>query len=82
MKIEVESSEISDHTARRSWTQPEVSLAATGKHPALMVSWHDGIKDGKPNKPEPPSHEQRPRQEGVREGQQRHDVHRHRRRGL
>jgi len=52
VKIEVETSEISD-TCAPVWTILKYHFAATDKHPALVVSWHDGIKDGKPNKPEP-----------------------------
>jgi predicted dehydrogenase len=52
VKIEVESSEISD-TCAPVWTILKYHFAASDKHPALVVSWHDGIKDGKPNKPEP-----------------------------
>jgi predicted dehydrogenase len=50
-KIEVESSPISDLNAP-VWTNLKYHFAATDKHPALVVSWNDGIKDGKPNKPE------------------------------
>ena len=51
-KIEVESSPISDLNAP-VWTRLRYHFAATDKHPALVVSWHDGLgDDGKPNKPE------------------------------
>ena len=50
-KIEVESSPISELNAP-VWTNLKYHFAATDKHPALVVSWNDGIKDGKPNKPE------------------------------
>ena len=51
-KIEVESSPISDLNAP-VWTRLRYHFAATDKHPALVVSWHDGVgDDGKPNKPE------------------------------
>ncbi|MCE9520777.1 MAG: Gfo/Idh/MocA family oxidoreductase [Verrucomicrobia bacterium] len=52
VKIEVETSPISD-TCAPVWSILKYHIAATDKHPALVVSWHDGIKDGKPNKPEP-----------------------------
>lgn len=51
VKIEAESSEISDICAP-VWSSLKYHFAATDKHPALVVSWNDGIKDGKPNKPE------------------------------
>ena len=51
-KIEVESSPISDLNAP-VWTRLVYHFAATDKHPALTVSWHDGLgDDGQPNKPE------------------------------
>ena len=50
-KIEVESSEISDLNCP-VWTKLVYHFAATDKHPALTVSWHDGSKDGAPHKPE------------------------------
>ncbi len=51
VKIEAESSEISD-TCAPVWSNLKYHFAATDQHPALVVSWNDGIKDGKPNKPE------------------------------
>ncbi len=55
MKIEVESGEITDALRADVEQSLKYHFAASDKHPALVVSWHDGIKDGKPNKPEPPS---------------------------
>lgn len=51
VKIEVETAEISD-TCAPVWSILKYHFAATDRHPALVVSWHDGIKDGMPNKPE------------------------------
>lgn len=52
VKIEVESSPVTLLNAP-VWTRLKYHFAATDKHPALIVSWHDGIlDDGKPNKPE------------------------------
>ncbi len=51
IKIEVESAEITDVNCP-VWTTLKYHFAATDKHPALVVSWQDGIRDGKPNKPE------------------------------
>lgn len=50
-KIEAESSTVTDLTAPM-WSRLVYHFAATDKLPALTVSWHDGSKDGKPNKPE------------------------------
>ena len=50
VKIEVESSEISDLNAPL-WTKLVYHFAASDKLPALTVSWHDGARDGRPNKP-------------------------------
>jgi predicted dehydrogenase len=52
-KIEVESSEITMETAPL-WTTLKYHFAATDKHGPLVVTWQDGTKDGKPNKPEKP----------------------------
>ena len=49
-KIEVQSSEITDLQAPM-WSSLVYHMPA-GKHPALKVTWHDGMKDGQPNKPE------------------------------
>lgn len=49
-KIEVESSQITDLNAPM-WSSLVYHMPA-GKHPALKVTWHDGMKDGQPNKPE------------------------------
>lgn len=49
-QIEVESSEITDLNAP-VWSRLVYHMPA-GKHPALKVTWHDGLKDGQPNKPE------------------------------
>ena len=51
-KIEVESGPISDLNAPQ-WSKLVYHMPA-GKHPALKVSWNDGMKDGMPNKPERP----------------------------
>ena len=51
IKIEAESSPVSDLTAP-AWSKLIYHFAATDKLPALTVSWHDGSKDGKQNKPE------------------------------
>ncbi len=51
VKIEAESSEITD-TCAPVWSNLRYHFAASDQHPALVVSWNDGIKDGKPNKPE------------------------------
>ncbi|MEP6671305.1 MAG: Gfo/Idh/MocA family oxidoreductase, partial [Chthoniobacter sp.] len=52
IKIEVESAPVTDLTAP-VWTRLVYHFAATDKHPALTVSWHDGtLEGGKPNKPE------------------------------
>jgi predicted dehydrogenase len=53
IKIEVESSEITDLNCPL-WTTLKYHFAATDKHPALVVTWQDGTKDGVPNKPEKP----------------------------
>jgi predicted dehydrogenase len=50
-KIEVESGPISDLNAPL-WTTLKYHFAASATHPALVVSWHDGSRDGKPNLPE------------------------------
>lgn len=49
-KIDVQSGPITDLTAPE-WSSLVYHMPA-GKHPALTVSWHDGMKDGQPNKPE------------------------------
>lgn len=49
-KIDAVSSPISD-TCAPVWSDLVYHMPA-GKHPALTVSWNDGSKDGKPNKPE------------------------------
>lgn len=49
-KIEVESGPISDLNAP-TWSKLIYHMPA-GKHAAMTVSWHDGEKDGVPNKPE------------------------------
>lgn len=49
-KIDVKSSAISD-TCAPVWSDLVYHMPA-GKHPALKVTWNDGMKDGKPNKPE------------------------------
>jgi len=49
-KIDVQSGEITDLTAPM-WSSLVYHMPA-GKHPALKVTWNDGMKDGKPNKPE------------------------------
>lgn len=50
-KIEVTSSPVTDLVAP-VWSCLIYHFAASGKLPALTVSWHDGRKDGQPNKPE------------------------------
>ncbi len=52
VKIDVETSEISD-TCAPVWSKLTYHFAASDKYPALKVTWHDGSKDGKANKPEP-----------------------------
>ncbi len=49
-KIEAESGPISDLNAPM-WSKLVYHMPA-GKHAAMTVSWHDGEKDGMPNKPE------------------------------
>jgi predicted dehydrogenase len=49
-KIDAVSSPISD-TCAPTWSDLVYHMPA-GKHPAMTVSWNDGSKDGKPNKPE------------------------------
>lgn len=49
-KIDAKSSPISD-TCAPVWSDLVYHMPA-GKHGALKVSWNDGSKDGKPNKPE------------------------------
>jgi len=51
VKIEAKSSEVTDLTAP-VWSELVYHFAASDKLPALKVTWHDGSKDGKPNKPE------------------------------
>jgi predicted dehydrogenase len=51
-KIEVESSPISALNAPQ-WSSLKYHMPA-GKHPALVVNWQDGSKDGVPNKPVKP----------------------------
>jgi predicted dehydrogenase len=51
VKIEVSSSPVTDLTAPE-WSQLVYHLPAKGKFPALKVTWHDGSKDGRANKPE------------------------------
>ncbi|HEY3901750.1 MAG TPA: Gfo/Idh/MocA family oxidoreductase [Chthoniobacter sp.] len=52
VKIDVESSQVTELNGPL-WTRLVYHFAATDKHPALTVSWHDGmLPDGKPNKPE------------------------------
>lgn len=51
IKIDAESSPVSDLTAP-AWSRLVYHFAATDTLPALTVSWHDGNKDGKQNKPE------------------------------
>jgi len=52
VKIDVESSPVTELNGPL-WTRLVYHFAATDKHPALTVSWHDGVlPDGKPNKPE------------------------------
>ena len=48
-KIDAVSGPISD-TCAPMWSQLVYHMPA-GKHKALKVSWHDGMKDGAPNKP-------------------------------
>ena len=49
-RIDATSSPISEFCAP-VWSELVYHMPA-GRHPALKVSWHDGSKDGKPNKPE------------------------------
>jgi len=51
VKIEAKSSEVTDLTAP-VWSELVYHFAASDTLPALKVTWHDGSKDGKPNKPE------------------------------
>lgn len=51
IKIEAVSSEVTDLTAP-VWSDLAYHFAASDTLPALKVTWHDGLKDGKPNKPE------------------------------
>jgi len=50
-KIEVSSSQVTDLNAPE-WSQLVYHLPAKEKFPALRVTWHDGSKDGRANKPE------------------------------
>lgn len=50
-KIEVESSKVTDLCAP-AWSSLVYHMAASDKYPAMKVTWNDGSKDGKPNKPE------------------------------
>jgi predicted dehydrogenase len=50
-KIEVQSSPVTDLQAP-VWSHLVYHFAPSEKIPALAVSWHDGKRDGKPNKPE------------------------------
>ncbi len=50
-KIEVTSSPVTALTAP-VWSSLVYHFAATGRFPALKVSWNDGVKEGQPNKPE------------------------------
>ncbi len=50
-RIEVESSLVTELTAPL-WSKLTYHLPATDKFPACTVTWHDGHKDGKANKPE------------------------------
>ena len=53
-KIEVESGEITDLCAP-TWSSLKYHFAAGKNNPEpLVVTWKDGIRDGKPNKPEKP----------------------------
>ena len=49
-RIDAASSPISD-TCAPVWSDLVYHMPA-GKHPAIKVTWNDGSKDGKPNKPE------------------------------
>ncbi len=49
--VEVDAGEITHLTAPK-WTKLVYHVPASGKYSEMTVSWHDGIKDGKPNKPE------------------------------
>jgi predicted dehydrogenase len=52
IKIDVESAPVTELNAP-VWTRLAYHFAATDKHPALKVTWHDGTLDnGQPNKPE------------------------------
>jgi predicted dehydrogenase len=51
IKVEVESAPITELNGPL-WSTLKYHFAATASHPALTVSWHDGIRDGKPNRPE------------------------------
>jgi hypothetical protein len=52
VKIDVESSPVTELNGPL-WTRLVYHFAATEKHPALTVSWHDGmLADGKANRPE------------------------------
>lgn len=51
VKIDAESGVVTDLTAP-TWSKLAYHFAASDTIPALTVSWHDGVKDGRPNKPE------------------------------
>lgn len=50
-KIDVESGAINDMNAPM-WTKLVYHMPASDKYAAMTITWHDGTKDGKPNKPE------------------------------
>jgi predicted dehydrogenase len=50
-RVEVQSSPITELTAPM-WTNLVYHFAATATQPAITVSWNDGSRDGKPNKPQ------------------------------
>jgi len=51
VKVDVESGPITDLVAP-VWTNLVYHLPATEKYPAIKVTWNDGMRDGRPNKPE------------------------------
>ncbi|MEI6232115.1 MAG: Gfo/Idh/MocA family oxidoreductase [Planctomycetota bacterium] len=50
-KVDVESGTINAMCAPL-WSKLVYHIPASAKYAAMTVSWHDGVKDGKPNKPE------------------------------
>lgn len=51
MRVDVKSGPVTELNAPM-WTELYYDFAASEHFPAMKVSWHDGSRDGKPNKPE------------------------------